>query len=142
MTSSILTQEEILSLARPSKPIVNPFNRDLAIWPSSQYDFNTSKFIKQFNLINLTRSEEGVEEEEEGGQVIKKGAELDNLEIDWLDHETIVYIKSITTKEEEEEEEIQESQVWALNVETREDYLLGTFPVQYVPPSLLSLQLK
>ncbi|GAA5948827.1 hypothetical protein JCM3765_003916 [Sporobolomyces pararoseus] len=145
----LLSQQDILSLPRPSNPVVNP-SGTLAIWPSKNYDFKLSKTTLSFYLIDL---------KEEGRSLLlllkRKG--LDNLEICWLDDQTIVYTTptkppttdNTNTSHEEEEEELNDEEyknlktewnkqnlggiqgtlVFALNVETREEYCLGKFPV-------------
>lgn len=153
----LLTQRDILSLPRPAQPIVNPSGTRL-VWPSTRYSFETAKTNRQLNLIELNdpndKSTRKVGTEEVGaGQVIKE--HLDNLEICWLDDSTIVFTKpspplhgavTLSTQDTERlnDEEykalksnwskqneggIQGTQVWAFNVDTKEEYLLGHFPV-------------
>ncbi|GAA5895770.1 uncharacterized protein JCM6883_001616 [Sporobolomyces salmoneus] len=144
----LLTQTDILSLPRPSAPVVNPLG-NLAIWPSSTFDFKASKTCRQFNLIDLEKGTSGAAKV--GGKVVKRG--LDNLECAWLDDKTIVYLEpapstsmdEVKVKVEESNDEeykslkaswkkeneggIEATQVWAFNVEDGEEYLLGQFPV-------------
>ncbi|GAA5829918.1 hypothetical protein JCM3766R1_006701 [Sporobolomyces carnicolor] len=114
-----LTQQDILSLPRPSAPVVNP-RGSLAIWPSTRYDFNRRQTRRQFNLVGL--SQRGQSQQ---GKVIKR--DLEKLEICWLDNSTYVYLKPVKAKSEAS---VESTQVWAASVEEQgEEYLLGHFPV-------------
>ena len=124
-----LTQQDILSLPRPSAPVVNP-RGSLAIWPSTRYDFNRRQTRRQFNLVEL--SQRGQSQQ---GKVIKR--DLEKLEICWLDNSTYVYLKPVKAKSEAS---VESTQVWAASVEEQgEEYLLGHFPVPcalFRPPSV------
>ncbi|GAA5879701.1 hypothetical protein JCM16303_004137 [Sporobolomyces ruberrimus] len=136
----LLTQRDILSLPRPSAPIVNPSGTH-AVWPSSSFDFSQNKTTRQFNLVSLSSTQH---DKDEAGEVIKKN--LDNLECAWLDDSTIVCTTPSSVKSQgelnDEEYKVEKSQgnkeneggvqgtkVWAFDIRSKEEYLLGHFPV-------------
>lgn len=150
-----LTQEDILSLPRPLPPVVNP-SGTFAIWPSSTFSFKLSKTFLSFHLIDIRGGgqvdEQGKEKEKEKKKVLLKDQGLDNLQVCWLDDQTIVFTIPTRPDCSAEQEEIgnlndeeykalksswkkgneggiQGTGVIALNVETKEEYCLGQFPV-------------
>ncbi|GAA5954994.1 hypothetical protein JCM3765_003156 [Sporobolomyces pararoseus] len=145
-----ITQEDVLSLPSPQSPIVNP-SGTLAVWPVSTYDFSTYRTEKVLHLVELSKND-GQDFEEP--QVLKKG--LDNFEAAWLDDSTLVFLRPVLPSDsevekdsegrridqgkdtnDEEYEKLKEgwkekedgTEVWTLNVETKEEHQVGKLPV-------------
>ncbi|GAA6015677.1 hypothetical protein JCM11491_007192 [Sporobolomyces phaffii] len=119
-----LSQQDILSLPRPGAPVVNPSGTH-AVWPSSEYDFASSRTARQFTLVDLASNESRV-----------VATDLDQLDVAWLDDDTIVYLSAVKLTSESESAAphpaaIDRTRVWALDVRdpTESRYLLAEFPV-------------
>ncbi|GAA5926828.1 uncharacterized protein JCM15063_000380 [Sporobolomyces koalae] len=116
----ILSQQDILELPRPAAPVVNP-SGTRAVWPSSSFSFAHQRTTRQFNLVHL-------DQPAATPQVIK--ANLDSSEVAWLDDSTLVYFTSAATQSTPADPDtVPATRVYAFDIESHEEYLLGQFPV-------------
>lgn len=64
--------------------------------------------------------------EEEKEKELIKGDHLERMDICWVDEDEIVWFKDVKLKREGKEEDATE--VWSLNVKTKDEYKVGTLP--------------
>ncbi|GAA5927882.1 dipeptidyl-peptidase 5 [Sporobolomyces koalae] len=118
-----LTQQDVLSLPAPQAPLVNPTSTR-AIWPVSTFDFASQKTNHALHSIELERSVN----ESEGWKettVLKEGP--DNLETAWIDQRTLLFLKPVGS--DKSEKESQGTEIWAIDIDSRDEYKLGQLPV-------------
>ncbi|GAA6059970.1 hypothetical protein JCM10212_001319 [Sporobolomyces blumeae] len=146
-----LTVPEILSLPRPQAPLVNP-SSTLAAWPSTSFSFDQSRTDKSVYLVRLPRDPDSLDSAWD--KVTRPTKVLDGLtrlDLAWLDDTTFIYLRPVRqdvasdrvdhpvdVNDEQLKREIdawkkepggQGTEVWAFDVESREDYKVGQFPV-------------
>lgn len=159
--------EDLLQLPRPQAAIVSP-SKNLAIWPSSSFSFNAAqgkgRTTQSLYLIHLNDEHKTTDP-----QLLLTN--LTSLETAWVDHRTILFLRPVTPvnrltlnsegqredhpvtlSDKEQSKRLSELtslqggegvELWAKDVTSHstEEYLVDTFPVPFVLPSLpLSLR--
>lgn len=133
-----LSVTDFISLPRPSANFAFNSSKSVALWPSTQYDFTTSRTEKSLYLVDV----------QGGHRVILAG--LTYQEFAWLDDKTILYLRPPTTaaadgvyandhiasRSDTQQEEHLKSQaektgieIWAIDIKSKESYKLASLPV-------------